>query len=56
LQRQHLLVTLSQNDWNIARSARLMGVTRRTVYLRLQRYGIPRKRVTRDLRVRETIA
>jgi hypothetical protein len=56
LQRQHLLVTLSQNDWNIARAARLMGVTRRTVYLRLQRYGIPRKRVTRDLRVRETIA
>ncbi|HKC13635.1 MAG TPA: helix-turn-helix domain-containing protein [Vicinamibacteria bacterium] len=56
LQRQHLLVTLSQNDWNIARAARLMGVTRRTVYLRLQRYGIPRKRVTRDLRVRETNA
>jgi hypothetical protein len=56
LERQHLLVTLSQNDWNIARAARLMGVTRRTVYLRLQRYGIPRKRVNRDLRVRETNA
>jgi hypothetical protein len=56
LQRQHLLVTLSQSDWNIARAARLMGVTRRTVYLRLQRYGIPRKRVVRDLRVRESLA
>ncbi len=56
LQRQHLLVTLSQSDWNIARAARLMGVTRRTVYLRLQRYGIPRKRVARELRVRETLA
>lgn len=56
LQRQHLLVTLSQSDWNIARAARLMGVTRRTVYLRLERYGIPRKRVVRDLRVRETLA
>jgi hypothetical protein len=56
LQRQHLLVTLSQTDWNIARAARLMGVTRRTVYLRLQRYGIPRKRVPRELRVRESLA
>lgn len=56
LQRQHLLVTLSQNEWNIARAARLMGVTRRTVYSRLQRYGIPRKRVAKNLRIRETIA
>ena len=42
---QHLL--LNRNEWNIARVARLMGVTRRTVYLRLQRYGIPRERVPR---------
>jgi len=28
--------------------ARMMGVTRRTVYLRLQRYNIPRERVPKS--------
>ena len=45
IERQKLLLLLDRNDWNIARVARLMGVTRRTVYLRLQRYNIPRQRV-----------
>jgi transcriptional regulator with GAF, ATPase, and Fis domain len=43
--RQKLLLLLNRNEWNIARVARLMGVTRRTIYLRLQRYNIPRERV-----------
>jgi GAF domain-containing protein len=47
IERQKLLLLLNRNQWNIARVARLMGVTRRTVYLRLQRYKIPRERVTR---------
>ncbi len=45
IERQKLLLLLNHNAWNIARVARLMGVTRRTVYLRLQRYNIPRERV-----------
>jgi GAF domain-containing protein len=45
IERQKLLLLLTRHDWNIARVARLMGVTRRTVYLRLQRYNIPRERV-----------
>lgn len=45
IERQKLLLLLNHNAWNIARVARLMGVTRRTVYLRLQRYNIPRRRV-----------
>jgi len=45
LEREKLLLLLNRNEWNIARVARLMGVTRRTVYLRLQRYSIPRERV-----------
>jgi hypothetical protein len=45
IERQKLLLLLNKNEWNIARVARLMGVTRRTVYLRLQRYNIPRERV-----------
>lgn len=45
IERQKLLLLLNHNAWNIARVARLMGVTRRTVYLRLQRYNIARERV-----------
>ena len=47
IERQKLLLLLNRNEWNIARVARLMGVTRRTVYLRLQRYNIPRERVAK---------
>ena len=43
--RQHLVTLLDRNEWNIARVARLMGVTRRTIYLRLERYNIERKRI-----------
>jgi hypothetical protein len=45
IERQKLLLLLNRNAWNIARVARLMGVTRRTIYLRLHRYNIPRERV-----------
>ena len=55
MEREKLLLLLNHNEWNIARVARLMGVTRRTVYLRLQRYGIPRERVPRT-RVRTALA
>jgi transcriptional regulator with GAF, ATPase, and Fis domain len=47
LEREKLLLLLNRNEWNIARVARLMGVTRRTVYLRLQKYKIPRERVSK---------
>jgi transcriptional regulator with GAF, ATPase, and Fis domain len=45
LNRDHLLAMLDRNEWNIARVARVMGLARRTIYLRMQRYGIARKRV-----------
>lgn len=50
LQKQQLLETLQQNEWNIQRTARLLGVTRRTIYLRLGRYGIKRLKVPKTLR------
>ena len=50
IEREKLLLLLSRNEWNIARVARLMGVTRRTVYLRLQRHHIPRERVPKTRR------
>jgi transcriptional regulator with GAF, ATPase, and Fis domain len=43
--RERLLLLLVQNEWNISRVARLMGVTRRTIYLRLQRHNIVREKV-----------
>ncbi len=48
MEREKLLLLLNRNEWNIARVARLMGVTRRTIYLRLQRYNIPRERVVKS--------
>jgi transcriptional regulator with GAF, ATPase, and Fis domain len=50
MEREKLLLLLNRNEWNIARVARLMGVTRRTIYLRLQRYNIPRERVPKTRR------
>lgn len=55
IEREKLLLLLNRNEWNIARVARLMKVTRRTIYLRLQRYKIPRERV-RKTRLRPATA
>jgi hypothetical protein len=43
--RIQMLSLLERNDWNIAAVARLLGVTRRTVYMRLRSFGIERRRV-----------
>ncbi len=43
--RLQLLTLLDRNDWNIAEAARRLGVTRRTVYMRLRSFGIERRRV-----------
>jgi transcriptional regulator of acetoin/glycerol metabolism len=43
--RLQLLSLLERNEWNLAKVARLMGVTRRTVYMRLRSFGIERRRV-----------
>jgi ActR/RegA family two-component response regulator len=43
--RLQLLSLLERHEWNIAEVARLLGVTRRTVYMRLQSFEIERKHV-----------
>jgi hypothetical protein len=43
--RTQLLVILDRHEWNIAQVARLLGVTRATIYNRLERLGIERRRV-----------
>jgi transcriptional regulator with GAF, ATPase, and Fis domain len=43
--REQLLRVLEENEWNIARVARLMGLSRVTIYNRLARYDLERKKV-----------
>jgi hypothetical protein len=50
-ERRRLLAALERHEWNIARVARLIGVTRRTIYLRLKRYKIDRQRVPKTLKI-----
>jgi predicted DNA-binding protein (UPF0251 family) len=47
--RERLLLLLVQNEWNISRVARLMGITRRTVYHRLERHSIVREKVSKTM-------
>ncbi len=44
-QSANLVFLLEHNEWNVSRVARLLGVTRMTVYNRLRRAGVGRKRV-----------
>jgi two-component system response regulator HydG len=43
LQRQELVATLEDTDWDTAAAARVMGVHRATVYRRMTRAGVPRR-------------
>jgi transcriptional regulator with GAF, ATPase, and Fis domain len=49
VQRDQLILQLARNEWNISRVARILGVTRRTIYLRLERFGIERRRVPKGI-------
>jgi transcriptional regulator with GAF, ATPase, and Fis domain len=44
-ERERLLFLLHQNEWNVSRVARILRVTRATVYHRLERFEIKRRRV-----------
>ena len=45
IERRKLVILLDQHEWNLARVARELQVTRTTVYKRLEAFGIARKRV-----------
>jgi len=47
-ERANLVVILERNEWNVSRVARLLGVTRMTIYNRLRRLGVPRERTSRE--------
>ena len=50
VERRLLMDTLQRHEWNVALVARKMGVTQRTIYLRMERYGIDRQRVPKTLK------
>lgn len=52
-ERAKILRLLHGNEWNVSRVARIIGITRRTVYQRMDRYGIPRQKVSRQRGRRE---
>jgi len=45
VERRQLLAVLNRHEWNLSRVARVLGVTRVTVYKRMARLGIQRLRV-----------
>ncbi len=50
--RLELLKLLQEQEWNISRVSRLLGVTRRTIYLRMLKYGIEIDRKPKTHRVK----
>lgn len=40
IERTHIRDVLGKNQWNIARSARVLGIDRSTLYSKINRYGI----------------
>ncbi|SMC22527.1 PAS domain S-box-containing protein [Desulfacinum hydrothermale DSM 13146] len=40
VERQTIAQTLEQNEYNVARSARLLGITRATLYAKVRKYGL----------------
>lgn len=49
IQRRQLQLALERNEWNLARVARLLGVTRVTIYKRMERLGIARIKVPKGV-------
>ena len=47
-ERETLLAHLVASEWNVARVARSLGVTRMTVYNRMRRLRVPRERVRKS--------
>lgn len=47
IERRQLVTILERNEWNLARVARVLRVTRATVYNRMKRLGIERVKVAR---------
>jgi hypothetical protein len=47
-ERDNLVLLLERHEWNVSRVARLLGVTRMTIYNRLRRHRIAREHVRKS--------
>jgi transcriptional regulator of acetoin/glycerol metabolism len=54
--RDELIRVLDAHQWNIVRVAKLIGVSRKTLYSRLERWGIERKKPTKTLTLKPAAA
>ena len=54
-QRDQLLRALNEREWNVARVARDLGVTRRTIYLRMGRFDIARRHIAKNVRAKRAV-
>jgi DNA-binding NtrC family response regulator len=45
VERAHILKILNRTNWNISRSARILGIDRVTLYHKIERYNLKRNRV-----------
>lgn len=43
VEREHIAKVLKENDWNIQKSARLLGIDRSTLYSKIKRYRISKE-------------
>jgi len=55
IERRRLILLLDRFEWNVARVARELRLTRTTVYKRLAAFAITRKRVPKDPRTLRTL-
>jgi transcriptional regulator of acetoin/glycerol metabolism len=42
VEKAHIQQVLAENQWNIARSAKILGIDRSTLYSKIKRYNINR--------------
>ncbi|MFQ5906555.1 MAG: helix-turn-helix domain-containing protein [bacterium] len=44
VEREHILAVLRKNNWQIKKSAKELRIHRSTLYAKMKRYGIERRR------------
>jgi transcriptional regulator of acetoin/glycerol metabolism len=45
VEKQYIIKTLRENNWNKSKSARILGIDRTTLHLKLKKYGVKREDV-----------
>jgi transcriptional regulator of acetoin/glycerol metabolism len=47
VEKEHIRLVLSENQWNIARSAQALGIDRVTLYNKIKKYDLKREEAVR---------